>query len=256
MSRLLSARAWRADRLAAGQTPGARVVPVSARVGALFLRDASGEPLLHRERGGQPGPRPAGHGGALHQRRPARGRPQRHRVHPRLPGREGAVRHLDPGPAGGGEGLGQRRRSRPGRGLRRAQAVPRPQHPAGARRRHPDLRSRLPEPGPGHRLPGEPGPAHHLPELDDPRRAPPSCGSTATGSPAEPAAARGSPASARPREPAASSASSADTSRAATPRASPTAPTSATPSGSCTVRRPPDRYRAHRSALSPVLVVS
>ena len=43
VSRLLSARAWRADRRAAGQTPGASLVPVSARVGALFLHDASGD---------------------------------------------------------------------------------------------------------------------------------------------------------------------------------------------------------------------
>ena len=60
---------------------------------------------------------------------------------------------------------------------------------------------RRPEPGPGHRLPGQrhapsPAPAGHR------RRARPSCGSSATGSPAAPAAARGSPTSIRRREPA------------------------------------------------------
>jgi V8-like Glu-specific endopeptidase len=42
VKRLLSAQAWRAGRPAAGQTPGASMVPASARVGALFLHDASG----------------------------------------------------------------------------------------------------------------------------------------------------------------------------------------------------------------------
>jgi V8-like Glu-specific endopeptidase len=41
-SRLLEARAWRADRLATAETPAARMVPGAARVGALFLHDASG----------------------------------------------------------------------------------------------------------------------------------------------------------------------------------------------------------------------
>ena len=41
-SRLLGATPWRADRLATAQTPGASMVPAAARVGALFLHDASG----------------------------------------------------------------------------------------------------------------------------------------------------------------------------------------------------------------------
>jgi V8-like Glu-specific endopeptidase len=43
VSRLLGAKPWRAGRLTGGQTPGARMVPVAARVGALFLHDASGD---------------------------------------------------------------------------------------------------------------------------------------------------------------------------------------------------------------------
>lgn len=42
VSRLLGAQPWRAARLAIGQTPGARMVPAAARVGALFLHDPSG----------------------------------------------------------------------------------------------------------------------------------------------------------------------------------------------------------------------
>ena len=42
-SRLLGAQPERAERAAGGQTPGARMVPAAARVGALFLHDSSGD---------------------------------------------------------------------------------------------------------------------------------------------------------------------------------------------------------------------
>ena len=151
---------------AVGQLPHGRPALGAARRGAIRARPDR-QPFLHCQRRLQPWQEPADHRGALHQRRQGKQRlRQRHRVHPGLSRRPGAVRGVDAGETDRGPAMGEFVGSGFRRWVRRSRGEPRQGHPAGTGREPPGDRPGLPVPRARHRLPEQRERPHHVRQLD------------------------------------------------------------------------------------------